>query len=134
MKSAHKSSVATVKPADGANTLPPSLKPRDMDHCSAAPRRYTAPHARAGVGADPGESRGIVASLGFGLFHLSRGGADDSRKLARALTIRIAVSLVLFALLMLAWYLGLIAPTACSPASVRRIRESGRAATASRQR
>jgi Protein of unknown function (DUF2909) len=53
---------------------------------------------------------GIVASLGLGLFHLSRGGADDSRKMARALTIRITVSLVLFALLMLAWYLGLISP------------------------
>jgi hypothetical protein len=53
---------------------------------------------------------GILASLGFGLFHLSRGGADDARKLARALTIRITVSLVLFALLMLAWYLGLISP------------------------
>ena len=53
---------------------------------------------------------GIFASLGFGLFHLSRGGADDSRKMARALTIRITVSLVLFGLLMLAWYLGLISP------------------------
>lgn len=53
---------------------------------------------------------GIVASLGFGLFHLSRGGADDSRKMARALTVRITLSLVLFALLMLAWYLGLISP------------------------
>jgi len=53
---------------------------------------------------------GIVVSLGFGLFHLSRGGADDSRKMARALTIRITVSLVLFALLMLAWYLGLLSP------------------------
>ena len=53
---------------------------------------------------------GIVATLGLGLFHLSRGGADDSRKMARALTIRITVSLVLFALLMLAWYLGLISP------------------------
>ncbi len=53
---------------------------------------------------------GIVASLGFGLFHLSRGSADDSRKMARALTVRITVSLVLFALLMLAWYLGLISP------------------------
>jgi Protein of unknown function (DUF2909) len=61
---------------------------------------------------------GIVASLGFGLFHLSRGGADDSRKLARALTIRITVSLVLFALLMLAWYLGLISPHGLQPGSV----------------
>ena len=61
---------------------------------------------------------GIVASLGFGLFHLSRGGADASRKLARALTIRIAVSLVLFALLMLAWYLGLISPHSLQSGSV----------------
>jgi hypothetical protein len=52
----------------------------------------------------------IVASLGFGLFHLSRGGADDSRKLLRALTVRITVSLLLFALLMIAWYFGLISP------------------------
>ncbi|HEY0767275.1 MAG TPA: twin transmembrane helix small protein [Steroidobacteraceae bacterium] len=59
----------------------------------------------------------IAASLGFGLFHLSRGGADDSRRLARALTIRITVSLVLFALLMLAWYLGLISPHALQSGS-----------------
>ena len=52
----------------------------------------------------------IIASLGSALFHLSRGGKDDSRKLARALTIRIALSLAFFALLMLAWYLGIISP------------------------
>jgi hypothetical protein len=52
----------------------------------------------------------IIASLGSGLFHLSRGGEQDSARLARALTIRITVSLVLFALLMLAWYFGLITP------------------------
>jgi hypothetical protein len=59
---------------------------------------------------------GVVASLGSGLFHLSRGGgaggAEASRKLARALTVRITLSLVLFALLMLAWYFGLISPHA----------------------
>jgi hypothetical protein len=55
---------------------------------------------------------GIVASLGSGLFHLSRGTPEDSRKLARALTWRIGISLALFALLMLAWYFGLIAPHA----------------------
>lgn len=55
---------------------------------------------------------GIVASLGTGLFHLSRGGADDSRRLARALTVRIALSLGLFVLLILAWHLGYIAPHA----------------------
>ena len=52
----------------------------------------------------------IVASLGSGLFHLSRGRPEDSDKLARALTIRIGISLALFALLMLAWYFGLITP------------------------
>lgn len=54
----------------------------------------------------------IVGSLGSGLFHLSRGkGEEDSRKMARALTIRIGLSLALFILLMLAWYAGLIKPT-----------------------
>lgn len=53
----------------------------------------------------------IVISLGTGLYHLSRGGGEeDSRKLVRALTWRIAISIALFALLMLAWYFGLIAP------------------------
>jgi cytochrome bd-type quinol oxidase subunit 2 len=52
----------------------------------------------------------IVVSLGSGLFHLSRGSEEDSAKLARALTVRIALSLALFALLMLAWYFGLISP------------------------
>ena len=52
----------------------------------------------------------IVASLGFGLVHLSRGGPEDSRRLARALTVRITVSIALFALLMIAWHFGLIAP------------------------
>jgi hypothetical protein len=54
----------------------------------------------------------IVASLGSALFHLSRGGQSDSAKMARALTLRIALSIGLFALLMLAWYVGLIAPHA----------------------
>jgi NADH:ubiquinone oxidoreductase subunit 6 (subunit J) len=55
----------------------------------------------------------IVASLGSALMHLSRGGGgneEESRKLSRALTVRIALSLVLFLLLMLAWRVGLIAP------------------------
>ena len=58
----------------------------------------------------------IIASLGSALFHLSRGtGEEDSRKMARALTIRIALSLGLFALLMIAWYAGLITPQAALP-------------------
>jgi len=52
----------------------------------------------------------IVGSLGSALFHLSRGTEEDSAKLARALTVRITLSLVLFALLMLAWYFGVITP------------------------
>ena len=61
----------------------------------------------------------IVASLGSGLFHLSRGGAGDSQRLARALTVRIVVSLALFALLMIAWYFGLISPHSMQGAAPR---------------
>ncbi len=53
---------------------------------------------------------GILVSLGLGLYQLSRGTPEDSARLARALTVRIGVSLLLFALLMLAWYFGLISP------------------------
>jgi hypothetical protein len=60
----------------------------------------------------------IVLSLGTGLFHLARGRDDeDSRKLARALTWRIAISLALFALLLIAWYFGLISPHGLVPAA-----------------
>ena len=52
----------------------------------------------------------IVVSLGSALYHLSRGTQQDSAKMARALTVRIAVSLALFILIMLAWYAGLITP------------------------
>jgi cytochrome bd-type quinol oxidase subunit 2 len=51
----------------------------------------------------------IVVSLGSALFQLVRT-QGDSRKLARALTIRVSLSVVLFILLMLAWYAGLITP------------------------
>jgi len=51
----------------------------------------------------------IVASLGTALFHLSSG-RGDSRKLLRALLIRIGLSVGLFLLVMLAWWAGLIAP------------------------
>ena len=51
----------------------------------------------------------IVASLGSALFHLSRSGGD-SRKMARALTLRVGLSVGLFILLMLAWAMGLIKP------------------------
>jgi len=51
----------------------------------------------------------IVASLGVALYQLSRG-QGDSRRMLRALSVRIALSLALFALLMLAWWAGLITP------------------------
>ena len=57
----------------------------------------------------------IVASLGSALFHLARGTGDDSGRMARALTVRIALSLGLFALLMIAWYAGIISPHAPVP-------------------
>jgi hypothetical protein len=57
----------------------------------------------------------IVVSLGSALYHLSRGTQQDSAKLVRALTIRIALSLALFALIMIAWYAGLITPHGVIP-------------------
>jgi hypothetical protein len=56
----------------------------------------------------------ILASLGSALKHLVRGGGD-SRRLVRALTWRIGLSIALFALLMLAWYTGLIEPHGLDP-------------------
>lgn len=55
----------------------------------------------------------IVGSLGSALFHLSRRtrSEEDSRKMARALTVRVGLSLGLFLLLMAAWYFGLLRPT-----------------------
>jgi Protein of unknown function (DUF2909) len=57
----------------------------------------------------------IVTSLGSALFQLSRGDVTASRRLARALTVRIGLSVVLFVLLMLAWYFGLISPHGVAP-------------------
>ena len=57
----------------------------------------------------------IIASLGSALRHMARGTSEDSAKMVRALTIRIALSLALFALLIVAWYAGLIAPHAPFP-------------------
>jgi len=51
----------------------------------------------------------IVASLGSALFQLSRG-QGDSRRMLRALSVRVALSIALFALLMIAWWAGLITP------------------------
>ena len=52
---------------------------------------------------------GIVVSLGSALFQLSRG-TGDSGKMLRALTWRISLSVVLFLLLLVAYFLGWIRP------------------------
>ena len=51
----------------------------------------------------------IVASLGSGLFHLVRD-EGQSKRMVNALTVRIALSVLLFVLLFVAWRSGLIAP------------------------
>ena len=52
---------------------------------------------------------GIVTSLGQALYHLSSG-KDNEGRMARALTVRIGLSVALFLALMIAWYLGFIRP------------------------
>ncbi len=57
----------------------------------------------------------IVASLGSGLFFLLRDGSD-SRRMVKALTLRITLSVALFVLLLIAWANGLIQPHGIVPA------------------
>jgi putative copper export protein len=52
----------------------------------------------------------IVGSLGKALFHLSSRKPEDSRKMVKALTWRIGLSVGLFVLLFVAYYLGWIEP------------------------
>jgi succinate dehydrogenase/fumarate reductase cytochrome b subunit len=52
---------------------------------------------------------GIIASLGNGLFHLVKD-KGNSKKMANALTLRVALSVALFVLLFIAWKQGLIQP------------------------
>jgi cytochrome bd-type quinol oxidase subunit 2 len=52
---------------------------------------------------------GILASLGSALYQLTRR-SGDSKKMIRALAIRVGLSVALFLLLMLAWSVGLIQP------------------------
>ncbi len=51
----------------------------------------------------------IVVSLGKAMFHLTSG-PDQSERMVRALTVRIILSIALFALLMLVWFLGGMSP------------------------
>ncbi|HEY9150203.1 MAG TPA: twin transmembrane helix small protein, partial [Gammaproteobacteria bacterium] len=57
---------------------------------------------------------GIVGSLGSGLFYLVRD-RDNSDRTARALTIRILLSVFLFAMLMLGVFTGVIEPHGVNP-------------------
>ena len=52
---------------------------------------------------------GILASLGSALVHLVRG-RESSDRTAKALTVRIGMSVGLFVLLFLLWWAGLIRP------------------------
>ena len=52
----------------------------------------------------------IVLSLGSALVQLVRNKGESSQKMARALTIRIGLSVLLFVLLLVAWRLGWIQP------------------------
>ena len=51
----------------------------------------------------------IVVSLGSGLFHLVND-KGDSKRMVRALTVRIALAVALFILLFIAWSQGMISP------------------------
>ena len=51
----------------------------------------------------------IVLNLGSALVYLVRD-KGDSRKMARALTLRVGLSVLLFVLLLVAWQLGWIEP------------------------
>lgn len=57
---------------------------------------------------------GILVSLGSALFHLMTD-KGDSKKMVNALTLRVALSVALFLLLMGAWAAGLIEPLAAVP-------------------
>lgn len=58
----------------------------------------------------------ILLSLGAALYFMMRGGRgadahEKSRNMARALTVRIGLSVLLFLCVLLAWKLGYIQPT-----------------------
>lgn len=56
----------------------------------------------------------ILSSLGVALFFMMRGGrseANTSKKMARALAVRVGLSILLFICVLIAWKLGYIHPT-----------------------
>jgi hypothetical protein len=63
----------------------------------------------------------ILASLASALFFMMRNGRDDKSKgsnMARALAVRVGLSVVLFLCILAAWQLGYIQPTGL-PATAR---------------
>jgi hypothetical protein len=52
----------------------------------------------------------VVASLGHALTSMSGGGPGRSRKMAQALTVRISLSVALFALMLVGYHFGWIQP------------------------
>lgn len=57
----------------------------------------------------------IVVSMGSALFHLVHDRKGETRKMVRALTVRISLSVALFILLFVAYALGLIEPHGVRP-------------------
>jgi hypothetical protein len=56
----------------------------------------------------------ILASLGAALFFMMRGGQGSSgvsKKMARALAMRVGLSIALFIIILISWKLGYIHPT-----------------------
>ncbi len=51
----------------------------------------------------------IVISLAHALFSMA-GGPSDSKRMVRALSVRVGLSVALFAFLMIGWYFGYIDP------------------------
>jgi hypothetical protein len=61
----------------------------------------------------------IIASLAAALLFMLRGGTGDapdkSRRMARALALRVGFSVLLFLCILLSWYMGWIHPTGIAP-------------------
>jgi Protein of unknown function (DUF2909) len=57
----------------------------------------------------------ILISLGKALFHLSRSGQEDGKKMVASLAWRIGLSVALFVLLLVAYYYGWIHPAHDAP-------------------
>ena len=67
---------------------------------------------------------GILASLASALFFMMRNGRPDAaqspaegKRMARALAVRVGLSIALFACILIAWKLGYIQPTGLPAAS-----------------